>query len=67
MANGSIAFSFNVAAPLTGLTYVFTMPKIKLPDVNQEIAGVDADIMQTIQFRALYDSVSGSHFQITRQ
>jgi len=66
LTNGSTSFSFVIADPLSGRTYTVLLPKIKLPDVNQEIAGVDADVMQTLQFRALYDSVTAAHLQITR-
>jgi hypothetical protein len=66
LANGAISFQFSIQDPLSGHTYTIKIPVMKLPDVGQEIPGVDADVIQSVTWRGLYDSVSGAHMIITR-
>jgi hypothetical protein len=66
LANGAISFQFVIADPLSGRAYTIQIPVMKLPDVGQEIPGVDADVIQNVTWRGLYDSVSGAHMIITR-
>jgi hypothetical protein len=66
LANGAISFQFVIADPLSGKAYTIQIPVMKLPDVGQEIPGVDADVIQNVTWRGLYDSVSGAHMIITR-
>jgi len=68
LANGFCQIAFTFADPTTpaGQTYRVTLPRIKLPDANPNIGGVDADVMQTVPFRALDDPDVGYSIQIER-
>jgi hypothetical protein len=68
LANGFCQLAFTFADPTTpaGNTYRFTLPRIKLPDANPNIGGVDADVMQPISFRALDDPDVGYTLKIER-
>jgi hypothetical protein len=68
LANGFCQLAFTYADPTTpaGNTYRFTLPRIKLPDANPTIGGVDSDVMQPITFRALDDPDVGYAIQIER-
>jgi hypothetical protein len=68
LAHSSFALAFRVSdgIPTTGKFFDFVLPKCKMPDDTVEVTGVDADIIETFQFRALYDATLGCEIQITR-
>ncbi len=49
---------------VTGNKYTFTLPVIKLLDSPFNAAGKDQDLIQTVNFQAVYDSVSECSLQI---
>lgn len=51
---------------VTGEKYTFTLPKIKLEDVNPQSGGNDADVIVRPRIQALYDGSAGRTIQITR-
>jgi hypothetical protein len=66
-ANTSQALAFTLHDPDdTEDTYAFNMPKVKFSDFEVVTPGVDQDIIATASYRALFDSVTGYHAQITR-
>jgi len=47
-------------------TQTFLLPKIKFNDGQPDVSGVDTDVMITLNFTALYDSVEDTSLKITR-
>jgi len=47
-------------------TQTFLLPRIKFNDGQPDVSGVDTDVMITLNFTALYDSVEGTSMRITR-
>ncbi len=47
-------------------SYTFLLPNCKCPDDPIEVSGIDADIVETFNFRALYASSIAAELQITR-
>lgn len=66
LANSSVAFTVNVGDADTAAKYIIFMPKVKVTAADQQVGGVDTDVMQTVSLRALYDATTGAHIRITR-
>src|SRR5262249_393148 len=69
LANNFINFTFSitdVGSVGTGTTWAIALPKLKLVAGTADISGVDADVMNTFDWRAHYDSSSNSEINITR-
>lgn len=47
-------------------SYNFSLPKIKFNSGSPTVTGVDTDVMQTLEFTALYDGTATSNLVITR-
>ncbi len=65
LANSAISFSF-VITDAVGKSYTFLMPNLKLPNADVQTPGVDVDVMLPVEFRALYDSVTGVQMRVSR-
>lgn len=65
LANTSTQFGF-VLGDVTNGKHTWTMPKIKWTDTEEVLAGTSSDVIQKLQFQALYDSGIGASAQITR-
>jgi hypothetical protein len=68
IANSAISFAFSIADPVNPANrkYTITLPKMKLPDLDVSVPGIDQDVMQTIQIRGLYDPVNTCQIMIDR-
>lgn len=67
LANGAIPFTFTITDPVTSRLYKFTIPNMKLPDADPGgTPGVDADTIQSVQWRGLYDAATGAELKIER-
>lgn len=64
IANGAIDFSFQIGDGFN--TYRFRLPKFKIADEDLPTPGVEQDIIQTINFRALFDPTLACMMRITR-
>jgi hypothetical protein len=67
LANSAISFTWTITCPTTGRIYKFTIPNMKLPDAEPGgVPGVDADVVQTVAYRALFDPTTGAELKIER-
>jgi hypothetical protein len=67
IGNSATGFQFNVADPNGLGSYTFRFPKIKLADTDPGgVPGVDADVIQKVGYRGLFDPVTNCHMRVTR-
>jgi hypothetical protein len=65
--NAAIALTWQIIDLQSGgITYTFTLPKVKIETTAQPITGNNTDIIQTVSWRALLDATSGYQMKITR-
>lgn len=67
LANSAISFTWTITDPTTGRYLKFTIPVMKLPDADPGgTPGIDADTMQTVQFRGLFDAATNAQLKVER-
>ena len=59
------SFAFTIA-DTAGNTYVFTVPRIQFADANPALSGKNTDVMQSVQWRGIKDSLSEAQLIINR-
>jgi hypothetical protein len=65
--NSEIAMTFHVIdSQSTGYDYTFDLPKMKIAGTTQDIGGNDTDIIQAVDWRAMFDQGLGYQMKITR-
>jgi hypothetical protein len=58
--------SLSLPVALDGDSYTFLFPRIKYESASESGGGSDQDVIHTFSFRALYDTTTGGHLEITR-
>lgn len=68
ISNAAFSLAFNTADGTgTGAKqYAWFLPVCKPPDDTVEVTGQNADFIETVSFRALYDPVIGAEIRITK-
>lgn len=59
------SFSFSITDG-DGNTYVITLPRVNFSEANPALEGIDTDVMQTVNFTAIRDSLSGAALIINK-
>lgn len=65
LAHQNFPISFT-AGSVAGSRYTFAFPNCKLGNADISLPGNDQDVILSLPFRALYDSVSGATISLTR-